>query len=78
MRWNESVILSDSNSQTDLFVVVFSGIRTLDIFLVLFGLQVIRDGIPQPIITVSSHAGTAVHVLFCTWYLFSSIEALSV
>ena len=46
------------------FVFIFSGVLTMDTFLVLVGLQVIRDGTRQRVRTVPLSTGTAVHVLF--------------
>ena len=48
----------------------------MDVFLVLFGVQVIRDDMLSPLIPFPWVSGTAVHILLRTWYLFSSGETL--
>ena len=41
----------------------------MDTFLVLFGLHVVQDGIPQSVSTAPLCTGTAVQALFCACFL---------
>ena len=59
-----------------MFYFSFSGVRTMDMFLVLFGLQVALIVVPGGYAITLLRTGTAVHVLLCTGirYLFPSME----
>ena len=51
--------------------------NAVDVISVIFGLQVIRDGVPQPVISsaVPLCTGTAVNVLCCTRYFVIRVFA---